>query len=695
MRTYRFVLLFGLINLGLVATMMPAAAAVRYWDTTGATPGAADGGIADGDWNDTAPNWSTSAAGDVATDVWTAGDDAVFSAGNDVGTDPDVAGAFITIGGTQVANSILVEEGYIEFVSGTADTGAGTVTVNSGATLAISLSTRLNSGGKVVLNGGTLEQRNPGSAGSFVLAGKGLEVDGTGTIVYEGGGGGCDCSIYTPTGGVAITGAGGTPENGGAGTLIKQGAGEIRYQGAGLPLTSYAKLVVEDGLFRLGFAASVDLEERGFGAVPLSVLPDAITLDGGAIAHSFNPTTLHENRGITIGPNGGTWRGGSVTVPGPISGSGMFSVTGGAVTLSNSNNSATFSGKLNVASGTLTVPADSALGAAPGSPTADSITLGNATPTTGTLAVSATDTLSANRGITLAGPGRINVASGGNTVTYDGAISGSGLLTKMGDGALVLGGAQTYSGGTDVYGRLIVNNTSGSGTGSGGVTVKADGGASLGGPGTLGGTGSVSALVTVETGGTIAPGNGGVGTLTLGGSATFSEGAGLAVDLSGSTADQLAVVGNLDLSAIDNFLNVAGVGSGSSWVIATYSGTLTGIFESITTGFTVDYGTGANSMITLNSTGPMGLPGDFNGDNIVDAADYTVWRDNLGAADESSLMGNGDGLDGVDPGDYALWKSNFGATPGSGALGTAAVPEPATWTLALLVGAALAMVRRK
>jgi hypothetical protein len=91
----------------------------------------------------------------------------------------------------------------------------------------------------------------------------------------------------------------------------------------------------------------------------------------------------------------------------------------------------------------------------------------------------------------------------------------------------------------------------------------------------------------------------------------------------------------------------------------------------------------------------MGLPGDFNGDNIVDAADYTVWRDNLGAADESSLMGNGDGLDGVDPGDYALWKSNFGATPGSGALGTAAVPEPATWTLALLVGAALAMVRRK
>ena len=56
------------------------------------------------------------------------------------------------------------------------------------------------------------------------------------------------------------------------------------------------------------------------------------------------------------------------------------------------------------------------------------------------------------------------------------------------------------------------------------------------------------------------------------------------------------------------------------------------------------------------------LPGDFNRDNIVDAADFTVWRDHLGEPDESALNGNGDGFLGVDHGDYALWLNNFGET---------------------------------
>jgi hypothetical protein len=82
--------------------------------------------------------------------------------------------------------------------------------------------------------------------------------------------------------------------------------------------------------------------------------------------------------------------------------------------------------------------------------------------------------------------------------------------------------------------------------------------------------------------------------------------------------------------------------------------------------------------------GPQGLPGDFNNDQKVDAADYTVWRDNLGAATDAPLNGNGDGTVGVGPGDYDLWKSKFG-TPGAGSLG-GAIPEPSTL---LLVGLAL------
>jgi hypothetical protein len=58
--------------------------------------------------------------------------------------------------------------------------------------------------------------------------------------------------------------------------------------------------------------------------------------------------------------------------------------------------------------------------------------------------------------------------------------------------------------------------------------------------------------------------------------------------------------------------------------------------------------------------------GDYNGDGSTDAADYTVWRDNLGAADESAFApGTGNG-GGVDASDYVTWRTNFGATGGAG-----------------------------
>lgn len=62
---------------------------------------------------------------------------------------------------------------------------------------------------------------------------------------------------------------------------------------------------------------------------------------------------------------------------------------------------------------------------------------------------------------------------------------------------------------------------------------------------------------------------------------------------------------------------------------------------------------------TLEDQG-VNRPGNFNGDNYVDAADYTVWRDNEGQ-DESALDGNGDGSGTVDAGDYDLWAENYGS----------------------------------
>lgn len=87
------------------------------------------------------------------------------------------------------------------------------------------------------------------------------------------------------------------------------------------------------------------------------------------------------------------------------------------------------------------------------------------------------------------------------------------------------------------------------------------------------------------------------------------------------------------------------------------------------------------------------VPGDFNGDGTVNLADYTLWRDNLGA-DESVLpVGTTDGSGFVDADDYMLWKDNFGAMSGAGSLiaQNSTVPEP---TAVVLFGlASLVMLR--
>ena len=55
------------------------------------------------------------------------------------------------------------------------------------------------------------------------------------------------------------------------------------------------------------------------------------------------------------------------------------------------------------------------------------------------------------------------------------------------------------------------------------------------------------------------------------------------------------------------------------------------------------------------------LVGDYNGNGIVDAGDYTVWRDSIGQSGEGlAADGNRDLI--VDVYDYQLWKDNFGSS---------------------------------
>jgi hypothetical protein len=75
--------------------------------------------------------------------------------------------------------------------------------------------------------------------------------------------------------------------------------------------------------------------------------------------------------------------------------------------------------------------------------------------------------------------------------------------------------------------------------------------------------------------------------------------------------------------------------------------------------------------------------GDFNADGVVDAADYTVWRDALGSMN-AAVDVDRSGV--VDAGDYTIWRNQFGLTSGSLAAAAAAVPEPSAMVVLLLAG---------
>jgi T5SS/PEP-CTERM-associated repeat protein len=97
----------------------------------------------------------------------------------------------------------------------------------------------------------------------------------------------------------------------------------------------------------------------------------------------------------------------------------------------------------------------------------------------------------------------------------------------------------------------------------------------------------------------------------------------------------------------------------------------------------------ANSVqLAVQIEGATIIDGDYNQDGIVDAADYTVWRDSLGATGPN-LAADGDGNGIVDQADYAVWRGSFGNSSAVFAPGTTAVPEPTTLLLSV-VGLVLA-----
>ena len=97
---------------------------------------------------------------------------------------------------------------------------------------------------------------------------------------------------------------------------------------------------------------------------------------------------------------------------------------------------------------------------------------------------------------------------------------------------------------------------------------------------------------------------------------------------------------------------------------------------------------------SFSFTAPPALPGDYNNDHQVDAADYTVWRNQLGA--HVTLPNESDTPDLVTAEDYNVWRDHFGQSlSGEAAVGisTTGVPEPATLLISVM-GAMLLVTQR-
>lgn len=114
-------------------------------------------------------------------------------------------------------------------------------------------------------------------------------------------------------------------------------------------------------------------------------------------------------------------------------------------------------------------------------------------------------------------------------------------------------------------------------------------------------------------------------------------------------------------------------------------------------------GGGGNSVAVQILNGTIAVTvsrnGDYNHNGIVDAADYTLWRNSFGQSGPG-LTADGDGNLVVDDNDYLVWKNAFGqltGAPGAGAtfLDKAVVPEPCTVTFVSAAVLLLASSRRR
>jgi T5SS/PEP-CTERM-associated repeat protein len=283
--------------------------------------------------------------------------------------------------------------------------------------------------------------------------------------------------------------------------------------------------------------------------------------------------------------------------------------------------------------------------------------------------------------------------SGSASVTAGGAVTSTGvyLSSASSNNFIVVDGTGSTWTNTGVFYisvPLVIAPGTGTLTVSNGGVVSATFGLQIGPLGTLTGDGTI--IADVSNDGVVAPGTS-PGALRVTGSYEQSASGKLKIEIGSPTSfDALEATGSMALGGALEVSLIGGyVPSGTrSFDILDWTGTLSGSFASLqlpTLGGSLVWNT--SQLYTtgeLSVTGPAGLPGDYNQNGTVDAADFVVWRKGLGTDYTHE--------------DYDVWRSHFSQTSGSSAARyghrgsgpgasaeplLAGVPEPRTMSICL------------
>ena len=171
--------------------------------------------------------------------------------------------------------------------------------------------------------------------------------------------------------------------------------------------------------------------------------------------------------------------------------------------------------------------------------------------------------------------GGLYLDTNGFDVTITDGLSGSGGLTKIGSGTLVLDSDNTLRGNSEVSaGTLVVGDSSSNAVLGGNLTV--DAAAALLGYGTIGGN--------LTNNGTVVPGgtSGTMGALSVGGNYTQASTAALSIEVSPTSASQLKVSGSATLNGVLAIVYDPGTYTATQYTIVSAANGVSGKFSSTT-----------------------------------------------------------------------------------------------------------------